>query len=525
MGHPHVLIVAQYLFLLFTILTTTSSVSIKLPTGPLRKWGIKLCNNASCIDTASTDYGNIVHEIPYGVFYPSSVSDVVNLVKSSYESPAPFTIAARGNGHSVRGQAMAKDGVVVEMASLNTSITVSGNSSSGTFYVDVGGEQLWIDVLRATLKHGLAPVSWTDYLYLTVGGTLSNAGISGQTSFHGPQISNVLEMDVITGKGELITCSEDVNPDLFYAVLGGLGQFGIITRARIVLKKAPTRVKWVRMMYDDFSKFSKDQEHLISIQGGMDYVEGNLMMDTTSSTIVNFYSPYDVLKINHLAPARNGSLLYTLEVAKYYDTRRDINTIDKELEMELKGLSYKPGLIFSKDISFFDFLNRVGNLDHELQTIRRGVGVGVGVVRHPWLNFFVPRSRIVEFNQRVFVEILQNQGLYLVYPINRKKWDDRMSVIIPDDDDDDDEDMFYTVGLLFTSQSDDDFSRKEKQNNEILQFCSESGINIKQYFPHYVNKQDWMKHFGNKWDVFQQRKAQFDPKMILSPGQTIFTSA
>lgn len=67
------------------------------------------------------------------------------------------------------------------------------------FSADVGGEQLWVDVLHATLEHGLAPVSWTDYLYLTVGGTLSNAGIGGQTFRYGPQISNVYEMDVITG--------------------------------------------------------------------------------------------------------------------------------------------------------------------------------------------------------------------------------------------------------------------------------------------------------------------------------------
>ena len=98
---------------------------------------------------------------------------------------------------------MASHGVVVEMRSLNncscgSGIRVTKNPIWGS-YADVGGEQQWIDVLQATLKHGLAPVSWTDYLYLTIGGTLSNAGISGQTFRHGPQISNVYEMDVLTG--------------------------------------------------------------------------------------------------------------------------------------------------------------------------------------------------------------------------------------------------------------------------------------------------------------------------------------
>lgn len=66
-------------------------------------------------------------------------------------------------------------------------------------YVDVSGGELWIDVLRETLKHGLAPKSWTDYLHLSVGGTLSNAGISGQAFRHGPQISNVHQLEVVTG--------------------------------------------------------------------------------------------------------------------------------------------------------------------------------------------------------------------------------------------------------------------------------------------------------------------------------------
>lgn len=52
-----------------------------------------------------------------------------------------------------------------------------------------------------------------------------------------------------SGKGELVTCSKDINSELFFGVLGGLGQFGIITRARIVLDKAPTRVSVYFILY------------------------------------------------------------------------------------------------------------------------------------------------------------------------------------------------------------------------------------------------------------------------------------
>ncbi|KAI5415187.1 hypothetical protein KIW84_040584, partial [Lathyrus oleraceus] len=220
------------------------------------------------LSLASTDFGHIIHKTPFAVFAPSSIQDISKLIKFSNSLPIPFTIAALGRGHSVNGQSMTNDGVVVNMTELNN----NNNNNNNRIvvyddYVDVGGEQIWIDVLHASLEKGLTPLSWTDYLYLSVGGTLSNAGISGQTFRYGPQISNVHELDVVTGKGDLVTCSTKKNSKLFYAALGGLGQFGIITRARIALGPAPQRVKWLHLLYNNFSTFSEDQEHLISLDG------------------------------------------------------------------------------------------------------------------------------------------------------------------------------------------------------------------------------------------------------------------
>lgn len=161
----------------------------------------KLRFDPHATNLASTDFGNLTRALPAAVLYPSSQNDIATLIHSSYSSHLPFPIAAKGHGHSIHGQAMAYNGVVIEMGSLDGKDGARINVSSipPLFFADVGGEQLWIDVLHATLRHGLAPLSWTDYLYLTVGGTLSNAGISGQAFRHGPQISNVYEMDVVTG--------------------------------------------------------------------------------------------------------------------------------------------------------------------------------------------------------------------------------------------------------------------------------------------------------------------------------------
>lgn len=162
----------------------------------------------SDVETASKDFGLMSRVEPLAVLHPNSAEDVARLVRAAYSSAQGFSVSARGHGHSINGQAQVRNGVVVEMSGGNRRLgsgRPAARSQSGRvvsekgLYVDACGGELWIEVLRATLEYGLAPKSWTDYLYLSVGGTLSNAGISGQAFNHGPQISNVLELDVVTG--------------------------------------------------------------------------------------------------------------------------------------------------------------------------------------------------------------------------------------------------------------------------------------------------------------------------------------
>lgn len=93
-----------------------------------------------------------------------------------------------------------------------------------------------------------------------------------------------------------------------------------------------------------------------------------------------------------------------------------------------------------------------------------------------------------------------------------------MSVTIPD------EDIFYAIGIL-RSATMDDWKHLDDQNDEILRFCNQAGIEFKQYLPHYTTQADWKKHFGLKWDRFVQLKRRYDPKALLSPGQRIFTTS
>ena len=150
------------------------------------------------VHNASKDFGNRYHLPPLAILHPKSVSDISTVMRHIVRSTSNLTVAARGHGHSLQGQGLAHQGVVINMESLRShDIKIYKGKQP---YVDVSGGELWINILRETLRYGLSPKSWTDYLHLTVGGTLSNAGISGQAFKHGPQINNVYQLEIVTGK-------------------------------------------------------------------------------------------------------------------------------------------------------------------------------------------------------------------------------------------------------------------------------------------------------------------------------------
>jgi hypothetical protein len=275
---------------------------------------------------AATDFGGLVSAMPAAVVRPASADDVANAIRAAALT-AGLTVAARGNGHSVAGQATAEGGLVLDMRALALSRRpqmqlVGCPGGGGPCFADVPGGALWEEVLHWGVKtHGLAPASWTDYLRLTVGGTLSNGGVSGQSFRYGPQVSNVAELEVVTGNGECRVCSPSSHPDLFFAVLGGLGQFGVITRARIPLRRAPQQVRWARVVYASFAEYTADAEWLVTRppDAAFDYVEGFAFVN--SDDPVNGWPsvpiPGGARFDPALLPAGAGPVLYCLEVALY----------------------------------------------------------------------------------------------------------------------------------------------------------------------------------------------------------------
>ncbi|KAG6496260.1 cytokinin dehydrogenase 3-like [Zingiber officinale] len=471
-------------------------------------------------NTASMDFGRIHFSSPSAILRPKSPADISLLLSFlSGSSFSEVTVAARGAGHSIYGQAQALDGIVIEMDAMPSNIEVhrKGEGEVDVSYVDVSGGALWIELLEESLKHGMAPRSWTDYLYLSIGGTLSIGGISGQAFKYGPQISNVLQLDVVTGKGEVVTCSPTKSSELFYSVLGGLGQFGIITSARILLQEAPEKVKWVRAFYDDIQTFTQDQELLISMPNLVDYVEGFIVLNDQSLNSFTTAFPAHL----HFAPEFHSEgrskVYYCIEYAVHDHSSKDIDT-DQVVEEVSRQMRNLPSQLYTVEVSYYDFLNRVRMEEMSLRS------AGLWEVPHPWLNMFVPKSGISEFIDLLFENISAEEfeGPVLIYPVLRDKWERNTSMVLPDAADDQ---VVYIVGMLRSTNQDscpaDCLQNLLQTNLRITGAASDAGA--KQYIPHHSSPAGWFSHFGRHWNRFAGRKAQFDPIGILAPGQGIFS--
>jgi FAD/FMN-containing dehydrogenase len=130
---------------------------------------------------------------------------------------------------------------------------------------------------------------------ITVGGTLNAGGIGNMSPHYGALVDNVTDLDVVTGDGHLVTCSPELESELFDMVLAGQGQCGVIVRAGLPLIQAPTHVVYHELTYTDLDAYLTDQLRLAR-EGRFDGQRGTMMRDHSGTwsfriEIGKFFTP------------------------------------------------------------------------------------------------------------------------------------------------------------------------------------------------------------------------------------------
>src|SRR6185369_6510598 len=113
------------------------------------------------------------------------------------------------------------------------------------------------------LAQGLVPRVLTNNLNVTIAGTLSMAGLGVASFRYGTQADNAVELQVVTGTGKIVVCSREENRELFDAVRCSLGQFGIITRAKVRLRRCKPKVRKYYLLYDDLGALMADAKRVM----------------------------------------------------------------------------------------------------------------------------------------------------------------------------------------------------------------------------------------------------------------------
>ena len=172
-------------------------------------------------DEARKVYNGMIDKRPALIAQCVDAADVISAVNFGRENQ--LTVAIRGGGHNGPGFGTVEDGLVIDLGRMR-GIRVDPASST----VRVEGGCVWGDVDHATHPFGMAVP--TGFLSSTgVGGLTLGGGIGYLSRKYGLTIDNLLGVDMVLADGRFVTASADENADLFWAVRGGGGNFGVVT--------------------------------------------------------------------------------------------------------------------------------------------------------------------------------------------------------------------------------------------------------------------------------------------------------
>ena len=436
-------------------------------------------------ESFSEDFGHLRHQDPQSVLRPGSVDDIVKIV--NYARQCGVKVAMNGQGgrddqresHSLYGQALVDGGIAIDSKSLSTIHHIG----PGTADVDAGVR--WSELAIAAAATGQIPPVVTDFPYLSVGGTLSIGGMGATSHRYGTQGDNVEELQVVTGRGDRVTCSRTQNRELFDAVLAGAGQYALIVRAVVRLVPVATAVRMTKVLYADREAYLRDA--IAVMQGGL--------VDDLNGAIV---------------PTEGGGWGYALLLG-FYETPAS-STVERAV---LESLAAGSTVLEQQEMPYLDWLFRLDAFWDQLQA------GGYWEQAKPRFTVFVPADHVAELVEAVLAELTPDDlgaGGVRLAPINTAAIKQPMFMLPSRTS----PAVEFSIGR-FPAPGHPDIPGLLAQNRRIYDHAVALGG--KRYLYGAIpgmNTGDWMRHYGDQWTVIRALKAHFDPDHVLTPGQRIF---
>ncbi len=432
-------------------------------------------------ESVSRDFGGVIVRKPAAVVRPASTEDVATAVKFAVRHG--LSVSTRGGGHSQTGQSLS-DQIVLDMTSLDKVLEV--NPEAGAVTCQAGLK--WRALVEHLAPQQLSPPVLTNNLGVTLGGTLSTGGLGVASWRHGTQADNVIELEVVTGEGEIVRCSAEQNPDLFDAVRAGMGQFGAITSAKLKIRRHRPNFRSYYLLYDDLGVLLNDLKVVMEDER-FDFLEswcvpcpqGFKQVGGTRQAFAQWFFP----------------LHATLET----DGKQDAASEEK-----LRGLKFYKH-VHTEEGALLDFFAR---LDQLFVLWKRA---GFWEFAHPWMECVLPWQTTPMY----IGQVLQNLppqtiagGHILLWPA-RGNSSSVPLFMRPSSD------FLMGFGILPAVPQ-----RFLDEALPKLKMASQASVMMggKRYLSGYIDfdAAGWQAHYGEKWPIVVQLKNKFDPHRVLNPG-------
>ena len=379
-------------------------------------------------------------------------------------------IAARGQGHSPFGQAQVRGGLVIDMRSLQTVHAIA----SDRLEADAGIQ--WRELVQAALVHRLTAPVLTNYLGLTLGGTLAIGGVSPATYRYGAQVDNVLALQVITGEGKMVRCSDTHNRDLFEAALAGQGQCAIITRAVVRLVAAPASIREYVLPYADLRTLLQEVAQ-VAEDGRFDGLMARLLPTPSGAWA------YSLIGTSHFTPPDTPD-----------------NTV------LLAGLHYLRGAEQINDSSYLEYVDSIPHWAFEESRPDLGLYVP-GSVAAAFIDELLPRLTPTDLGTASMIRLFLWPRALFTRPLFR----------LPA------EETVVYLALLRTPTSDPGvIDRMLSANRTLFELNRSLGGTHYPFSALRLSRQDWERHYGPYWGQLVTAKRHHDPDNIFASGPDIF---